>query len=529
MADTVTYPTPRPGESPCAVTGDCCIATGGGNTDNGGDLPSLNTPPVVTITSPPNNSSFPTLSTIHFTGTAIDLEDGDISASIEWSSDLDGDIGTGASIDVVLTDGVHTITAYAVDSGGLDDSDSISVEVAVGEVIYGDMKLQVATFTVNPRKDPGYQDVLITSLGWDEPSSINNAYLKLRCTGWGMGGYTDNRQANATSKTAGIYMHLLNTSYIRVYRQQLNDVDAEVEVNVEMREYTGSPGGDWEFIVRDQGYVTMSGGVLTGTQTVASISAYGDCVPHQVGASCGKGDYAHDIGIPVFEMRTDGTGFDWERKDDWGTTTGYCGYACVEYTGSKWTVYNNLRIDDITRNGVEQGATLPGATDVGDWTECFIERQHTTDELSSNGYTRQIVVCLYPNLADTTKIKYWASVTTPRRLDLMLHIVKGTGLAVQHLQSVSDTPGDIERPGRGQGPWVDGYDLAVSIPSTKAVWLDACIATDGSTTKYPIGWWLYDMFSTTHIAFWNSSGYGISSAPLYFKWAAQIIEFPVIP
>ena len=71
---------------------------------------------------------------ITFTGTADDVGDGDLSASIDWSSDLDGFIGTGASVPTsALRVGVHTITAEAADVDNATGSDSIGVTIqAVG-------------------------------------------------------------------------------------------------------------------------------------------------------------------------------------------------------------------------------------------------------------------------------------------------------------------------------------------------------------------------------------------------------------
>jgi hypothetical protein len=57
---------------------------------------------------------------LSFAGGAIDLEDGDLSASLAWTSDLDGPIGTGASFTTsTLTEGTHEITATSIDSHGL--------------------------------------------------------------------------------------------------------------------------------------------------------------------------------------------------------------------------------------------------------------------------------------------------------------------------------------------------------------------------------------------------------------------------
>ncbi len=91
------------------------------------DVSGIPQPPVVTITAPADSSSFGIGDSILFTGTATDLEDGDISASLSWSSDIDGVIGSGASFSTSsLSVGVHTITASVTDSDTNPGSDSIT-------------------------------------------------------------------------------------------------------------------------------------------------------------------------------------------------------------------------------------------------------------------------------------------------------------------------------------------------------------------------------------------------------------------
>ncbi len=103
--------------------------TTGVNPGNG----NTNSAPSLSITSPSNNASFSSNQTITLTAAASDNEDGDISGNIVWSSDLDGDLGTGASLNVSLTVGVHTITALVEDSGNLTDEESISLVIEVAE------------------------------------------------------------------------------------------------------------------------------------------------------------------------------------------------------------------------------------------------------------------------------------------------------------------------------------------------------------------------------------------------------------
>lgn len=90
----------------------------------------INEAPTVTITAPPDGSTFTAGDSITFTGTADDPEDGDISADIAWTSSIDGQFGTGASVTTSgLSVGTHTITAEATDSGGKSGSDIITITI----------------------------------------------------------------------------------------------------------------------------------------------------------------------------------------------------------------------------------------------------------------------------------------------------------------------------------------------------------------------------------------------------------------
>jgi hypothetical protein len=88
-----------------------------------------NTPPTVNITEPADGATYASGATIDFSGTASDAEDGDVTASLIWTSDIDGQIGSGGGFSAVLSDGVHTITATATDLGGANGSDSVGITV----------------------------------------------------------------------------------------------------------------------------------------------------------------------------------------------------------------------------------------------------------------------------------------------------------------------------------------------------------------------------------------------------------------
>jgi len=91
--------------------------------------PPQNDPPSVFITSPVDGSPFDSGTGILFEGTASDTEDGDLTTSLVWTSDIDGQIGMGGSFSTILSDGNHTITASVTDSGGNTGSASVSITV----------------------------------------------------------------------------------------------------------------------------------------------------------------------------------------------------------------------------------------------------------------------------------------------------------------------------------------------------------------------------------------------------------------
>ena len=89
-----------------------------------------NAVPVVTITSPSNGSSADVGTSVSFAGTATDAEDGNLTASLAWSSSIDGSIGSGGSFSTSsLSLGSHTITASVTDSGSQTGSSSITLTI----------------------------------------------------------------------------------------------------------------------------------------------------------------------------------------------------------------------------------------------------------------------------------------------------------------------------------------------------------------------------------------------------------------
>ncbi len=111
---------------------------GGSSEDTDPTNPPSNNAAVLTITSE-DDGIFEDGEIQTVTATAIDTEDGDISANIDWRSSIDGSLGTGASLEIQLSTGTHTITASVTDSDDLSVTSQISS--SVNAPAYGDALL----------------------------------------------------------------------------------------------------------------------------------------------------------------------------------------------------------------------------------------------------------------------------------------------------------------------------------------------------------------------------------------------------
>lgn len=118
----------------------------GGSQSSPNDNQTTNTAPTVTITSPDDNSTFTDEDEITFTATAEDTEDGDLSTSIVWSSNLDGSLGTGAEIKSQLSNGSHQITATITDANNSSASATINLLI---KPTYGNASLSWIAPTTN--------------------------------------------------------------------------------------------------------------------------------------------------------------------------------------------------------------------------------------------------------------------------------------------------------------------------------------------------------------------------------------------
>jgi hypothetical protein len=89
------------------------------------------TPTLVSILTPDPNSALPAANPVYFSGTGYDPDDGTLTGSaLAWSSNLQGQLGTGSELNVKLQPGNHIITLTATDSN--NNSISTTTNLIIG-------------------------------------------------------------------------------------------------------------------------------------------------------------------------------------------------------------------------------------------------------------------------------------------------------------------------------------------------------------------------------------------------------------
>ncbi len=140
-ADFDTLPGSAPGQALIQVLVSDGVNTGTATSPNFTVLKKL--PTVVVITSPVANASQKAADPVEFIGDAYDPDDGSLTGtSLQWSSNIQGQLGTGSPLLVNLQAGVHTVTLTATDSNG--NSISTTTIITIGG------QPPALTLTVNP-------------------------------------------------------------------------------------------------------------------------------------------------------------------------------------------------------------------------------------------------------------------------------------------------------------------------------------------------------------------------------------------
>ncbi|QSX41229.1 S8 family serine peptidase [Shewanella cyperi] len=151
-------------------------------THDGSGSDPVNAAPVVSISDPVGGTSFTEGDLVTFVASANDAEDGDVTNTLVWSSNLDGVIGNGANFSTTaLSVGSHTVTASASDSANASGEAVVSLTVnpaPVNQLPTAEFSFTAAGLNVNFSDQSGDTDGAVVTWLWDfgdgEISSLAN-------------------------------------------------------------------------------------------------------------------------------------------------------------------------------------------------------------------------------------------------------------------------------------------------------------------------------------------------------------------
>lgn len=247
-------------------------------------------------------------------------------------------------------------------------------------------------------------------------------------------------------------------------------------------EYTGSPGGSAEFIVRSRNTVTLTG--ASATQALDTTPDNIDrCVPIITGVrtsqTSNQGDelraiaYINDSGSLVVEKGST-------------TSTTIVQVVVVEFTGSDWEVYHGTATSSadtgsITLNTDSDGAG-GSAGDVTDWADAFIIGQFTSTDQGLDS-----IAAHYVPGSGTTTVDWTFQSGNSSSHKHFVHVVRHPDMVVTRYSAAGSAAGDTN----------------VSIASAglssvaEAMVIGTCEGSGGGTA-YGRNWRNYSLTSTTN-------------------------------
>jgi hypothetical protein len=203
--------------------------------------------------------------------------------------------------------------------------------------------------------------------------------------------------SNTDPNDVGVRLELTATDEVTFTKQTSNTVKVMFEVWV----YTGSPSGDYEFISRQRGTVTVSG--TSNTAAISGITNRNDCVPLYTGFTTAENSRS-DFEQAVFACHLNDSSQIVFSRNNSGTTQ-VCAYDVVEFTGSAWSVGcgRSAAHDDngthftggevVTMNTDSDG--VGGSTfDVSDWSTAMILQGTMEGDTSETGISDTMIYVL---------------------------------------------------------------------------------------------------------------------------------------
>lgn len=255
------------------------------------------------------------------------------------------------------------------------------------------------------------------------PASLSNAFIRIVGIDYTGAGCEDSDFAGGAGRNA-VSVSNPGNLLTSITFERTDATSGPINISYEIVEYTGSVGGENEFVVRHQeniaGITTLTvdsatvSGVVTDADVVVFITGF------EVVGSAGRGD--------------SGSGkFTWEyvgasnvARGTQGNTTRSCdvSIAVVEFTGSNWTVQRIAH--QFTSGGVTETEAI---TSVGAVTNAFLHPQ-SRFSASNIGPDDAGLECW---LSSATELSFLTTNVADATHDVITWVVDNPNMTVQHV------------------------------------------------------------------------------------------------
>jgi hypothetical protein len=265
---------------------------------------------------------------------------------------------------------------------------------------------------------------------------------------------------------------------------------ATVKVIGEVWRYTGSPGGAYEFVVRQRGSVTVATGSQSNSVPVSGMMDRNDCIPFFNGKVSAQNNRSEFEKVTHYCYIDASSNIVFGKNNTGGTQPTTCYYEVVEFTGSAWSVGHGVSANHDTGNAYASGGetvTLNtdstgagGATfDVTDWATAMIVEATMGGDTAETGLSDCIAYVTAGGTTDTVRFTLDNS-NSRNDSSGYIHVLKCDEFAVSRVQTFANIS-------EGNGSWGTplpmpaGVDASTPIEELALEWFPG---TNGEGTAH---------------------------------------------
>lgn len=338
-------------------------------------------------------------------------------------------------------------------------------------------------------------------------ASLGQAFARITGVRFSSGGPSAGTTGDRNADDLGVSCVLTATNTITFTRES-GGADEDVRVYWEVIEFESS--GPNAAVVRYHDNITMASATGQQDQSVSGVSTLGDCVPFICGIRTSQSNvYWDDAGVTAKMVDVSGDKVRLDRESTGATTV--VSVAVVEFTGSNWTVQNNIE-HNYTAAGSNETESITSVVDIS---HAFVVCGHrfNTSANDNLGYN-----CWFKDV-DELYFRLNSGSDVPADDYTVAHVIRNDDMIVEHMDSITGSGTDA--PAGSSSP----QSIQMSVTAVGSMSRSCLFATaddNNSSTAYPQPFWLYRLTDVDEVTFWRGR-YGSVA-----EWTLQVVQIPVI-